>query len=233
MKPNFQQYFRDLTARVSSNPNISIVPLPHGGAAYHIGRKGRSLAFVSGLHGDETSGPLALQRWISQENMNRIPDDVQIWFFPLLNDCGWDVGVREWNGIDLNRSFKWEEATPPFIKMIMQLWSQEPPLMFLDLHEDSERPDAPYLFQYANDTHDLAHQMASHLGVNVEIWSEFSDWLGSDEIFLRQLGVAHCTTTEAPQDWPLEERIQWNLKAINWMVDYFVFNTGKLPGLIT
>jgi len=219
--PTFQEYYRRFTEQMRQLGCTTFTRLLNGATVAHIGSDGPRLAIVAGVHGDERSGPLALLAWVSSRNAPLIPPDRQVWLLPLLNDEGWDAHRREWRGLDLNRSFLSRETPPELVRPIMDEWRARPPDMFLDLHEDSDRPVQPYLFRYPGDEHGLAERLAVHLGAQMVDWMDFDEWEGSDEVFLRRLGCSRCITIEAPQSWSLEERIRWNLKAVQWCVGYF------------
>ena len=58
--------------------------------------------------------------------------------------------------------------------------------------------------------------MASEINLSLVDWTDFSEWEGCSEICLRRLGVARCITLEAHGDRPLEERVAWNRRALDW-----------------
>jgi predicted deacylase len=217
----FDNYYRHFKKVLKDDPCTELRDLENGGLIAQINQSGPCLAVMSGLHGDERSGPLALLEWACKQDRLLCPDDRQVWLLPLLNDQGWNLKVRSWQDVDLNRAFIPDaENTPSFVKQIMEEWANRPPKMFLDMHEDDSRPDEPYVFWYKEETHDMALRLAEHLQATAEPWDDFDYWHGSDEIYLRTLGCQYCFTTEAPIGWPLHERIQWNLSALEWCLDH-------------
>jgi len=218
--PTFHEYYQRFTEQMRRLGCTAFTRLLNGAMVAHLGPNGPCLALVAGVHGDERSGPLALLEWVSSHNGSLIPPDRQVWLLPLLNDEGWDAHRREWCGLDLNRSFLPQERSPEFLWPIMDEWRARLPDMFLDLHEDLDKQDRPYLFRYPGDEHGLAEQLAAHLGAEMVDWTDFDEWEGSDEVYLRRLGCSRCVTIEATVDWSLEERIRWNLKAVQWCVGY-------------
>ncbi len=217
----FQEFYRFFKSGLQDHPSTGLRQLAHGGAIAQINDRGPCLAIISGLHGDERSGPLALLEWASRKDEPLCPADRQVWLLPLLNDLGWDRNERMWQEVDLNRAFlPGEEKTPPFVREVMYEWARNPPDLFLDIHEDASRPDEPYLFWYKQETHDLALQMAEYLQAKSEPWDDFEYWRGSDEVYLRTLGCQRCITIESPTGWSMQERIKWNLAAVEWCIEH-------------
>jgi predicted deacylase len=216
----FHEYYRLFRTGLQHNPCAGLRQLAHGGLIAQINDHGPCLAVISGLHGDERSGPLALLEWTCRQDGPLCPSDRRVWLLPLLNDLGWDNKERKWQEVDLNRAFlPGEEAIPLFVQEVMEEWAKRPPEMFLDIHEDATRPNEPYLFWYKEETHDLALRLAEHLQAKSEPWDDFDYWRGSDEVYLRTLGCHHCITIESPKGWPMQERIRWNLAAVEWCIE--------------
>jgi predicted deacylase len=177
------------------------------------------LAFMSGVHGDERSGPLALLRWLEGALPGGLcPPDQGLWVAPLLNDAGWDAQTREWNGLNLNAAFL-PGIAPPFLDEVMADLAAHRPRLFLDFHEDSEKP-FPYVYRYTEDRHDLAQQLQHVLGIQEVTWSPADQqrWKGSSETYVRGLGCDHCATLELPPVWPIEKRIGCYVRTIRWCV---------------
>lgn len=217
----FQEYYLLFKTGLQDDPCIDLRELAHGGLIAQINKSGPCLAVISGLHGDERSGPLALLEWACRQDGRLYPDNRRLWLLPLLNDRGWDNKERKWQEVDLNRAFlSGEEGTPLFVKQVMEEWARRPPDMFLDIHEDATRPAEPYLFWYKEETHDLALRLAEHLQAKSEPWEDFEYWRGTDEVYLRTLGCRHCITIESPAGWPMHERIKWNLAAVEWCLGH-------------
>jgi predicted deacylase len=217
----FHEFTAYFESALSGQPEARLTRLPNGAPVAVIGKRGPRLAVVAGLHGNETSGPLALLEWARSSRQPLAPAGVQLWLAPLLNDQGWDLGVREWNGLDLNRSFLPGRQAPAFLRPLLQDWRRRPPAMLLDLHEDAENPGFAYLFRYTEEEHDLPERMADDLRIQMIDWTEFGEWQGCSELFARSLGVTQCVTLETPTIWPMEQRIACNLHALNWMLSHF------------
>jgi predicted deacylase len=215
----FQEYTTRFESALSGRQGVRISRLPNGAPVAIMGRGGPRLAVVAGLHGDETSGPLALLEWASARQPPT-PPGMQLWMAPLLNNLGWDAGEREWDGLDLNRSFLPGRQAPAFLRPLIQDWRRRPPALLLDLHEDAENPGFAYIFRYTEEEHDLPERMAGDLGIQMFDWTEFAEWQGCSELFARSLGVTRCVTLEAPTTWPMEQRIACNLQALEWSLSH-------------
>lgn len=179
------------------------------------------LSIMSGVHGDERSGPSALLRWLEETAPGAlVPQGVGLWLAPLVNDDGWNSNRREWHGIDLNRSFL-DDVAPAFLRELMSSIQGAPPFLYLDLHEDSDVP-YDYVYRKEEDTHDLAVRLQQHLNARDVPWNSQEPWAGASEVYVRSLGISLCTTIEAPPSWPLHERVEWQLKAIRWCADHIL-----------
>jgi len=62
--------------------------------------------------------------------------------------------------------------------------------------------------------------LAAHLDAGLVDWTDFEEWEGSDEVYVRRLGCSRATTIEATVDWPLGERVGWYVKALRWCAGY-------------
>jgi predicted deacylase len=179
------------------------------------------LSIMSGLHGDERSGPIALLRWLEETMPGALtPEGVSLWLAPLVNDDGWNSNRREWKGIDLNRSFI-DGVAPPFLRELMDAIRSMPPLLFIDLHEDSNVPYS-YIYRKKEDTHDLSYRLQRYLDATDVPWSSEDCWDGASEVYVRGLGISLSTTLEAPPAWPLPQRVEWQSKAIRWCADHIL-----------
>jgi predicted deacylase len=215
----FQEFSARFESALSGRAGVRLSRLANGAPICRVGSRGPCLAVTAGLHGDETSGPLALLEWVSTAPDPLAPPGMRLWLAPLLNNLGWDLGEREWNGLDLNRSFLPGRQAPEFLRPLLREWRRRPPAMLLDFHEDLESPGKAYIFRYTEEGHDLPERMAQALGIEMYDWTDFDEWLGCSELFARELGCTRCITLEAPTIWPMDERIAWNLQALRWSID--------------
>lgn len=215
---SFQEYNKLLQSAVLKLDG-TIKILSNGAYIVNIGdKKGKRLSVISGLHGDEISGPLSILRWLELLSIQK--DTIKgksIWLAPLINNDGWDKGDRYWNDLDLNRAFT--SSPPLFINEIMEELIYLSPTIFMDLHEDSDL-DFPYVFRLPEDNHNLSQRLQKELGARDMIWSFEENWEGASEVFMRLQGCHHCVTIEATPSWPLKNRILWNIKALTWCFEH-------------
>jgi hypothetical protein len=213
---DFTAFHERFRAAVRQHGGV-VRPLSNGGFAGIWNPTAPRLAVMSGLHGDERSGPIALLQWLEAALPGSLVSaSVPLWLAPLLNAHGWNRREREWNSHDLNGCF--HPATPaPFLAEVMDDLRVCPPAFFLDLHEDSGWAE-PYLFGYTEERHDLPERLAQELQCHLEPWTSFEAWAGCSEVFVRELGCTRCATVEASPNWPLEERVVWQQRALRWFV---------------
>ncbi len=218
-EPGFSVYQEQFAAAVGRRGGV-IRRLANGGCLAEFGRKkGPLLAVVSGVHGDERSGPLALQSFVKEASLEVFRSDgPALWLVPLLNDDGWDNNTREWKGVNLNSAFI-PDSPVPFVAEMMRHLAARVPQIFLDLHEDSEKP-YPYVYRFTDDRQDFTLRLRDALGAGETLWSPGDEerWIGSTEIFVRQLGCERSVTIEAPPVWPMQARIAWNALAVRYCV---------------
>lgn len=178
-----------------------------------------AILLLSGVHGDERSGPITLARMLVRGELARLASSqgVCIYTIPLLNKNGWDAATRESGGVDLNRSFLRPDLE--VLAGVRALLEGDQFLAFLDLHEDKETPH-PYIFSLEGDR--FNGEFAAHMGCPTSTWEESPKWEGSSEGFARKCGVPTTSTTEVPPTWNMRSRVTWNAAAVQW----FASNCG-------
>jgi hypothetical protein len=102
------------------------------------------------------------------------------------------------------------------------------PALYIDLHEDS-KAEAPYYFVYVHDTHGLSQRLAGAHQAGLVEWEDFELWHGSSEVYVREMGCVHAVTTEAPGQWSVEQRTDWQLKSILWCWDNLFSFANAVP----
>jgi hypothetical protein len=127
-------------------------------------QKGQSLWILSGVHGEEIAGPIAISRNI--DNIAKIALDIPMIVIPLLNPDGYRKGwrypneYRDWHKgqsvtdseyllIDRDDKARAEspssEIAEKVTKYILNLVSEYPPILTLDHHED-EQLEKSYIY---------------------------------------------------------------------------------------
>lgn len=177
-----------------------------------VKRGGNMLSMLSGVHGDERSGPVflteLLQRYVA--NPTLIPQRGMI-IVPLLNDEGWDIKHRLWGGSDLNRQFV-TATSVKHVRELMDVLSFSRPMVHWDLHEDDERLEN-YVYGYSAQKPNLAMSVCHVLGCPFEpsekpSTNPLDDMSGSSEEFMYRFGTASLTS-EANPSLPLNDRLVW------------------------
>ncbi len=205
----------------SYNTRLDRAVIKNGGEIVILSNKARVIFFnknkkdriiiMSGVHGDERGGPIAILKFL--EN-SKITIDEEVVVVPLLNDEGWDKNKREYGKIDLNRNFN--KNGPKFILELRKIISERPIDQFIDLHEDIDEDG--FVYKLKSDKSHLADNIAKVVECKIEYEDDHFAWGNTTEKFIRSLGCKHAVTTEAPGKISAEEKVEWNYK----IVDYFL-----------
>lgn len=187
------------------------LPLANG-VPLIIKRGNNVLSLLSGVHGDERSGPVFLTNLLGSyvANPAMIPQRGMV-IVPLLNDEGWDDRGRRWNGFDLNRQFV-TQTPVKHVRELMDVLSFLRPMVHWDLHEDDERLQN-YVYGYSSSKTNLAMTVCQALGCPLEPSEKPStnpqdDMSGSSEEFMHRFGTA-ALTSEANPSVQLSDRLSW------------------------
>jgi protein MpaA len=205
------------------------------------GRGSPHLYLSAGIHGDETSGPLALLKLLRQPEFFSAFD---ITMFPILNPNGLARGLRHNDdGIDLNRDYRNSKSAEilSHIEALMTLPRFEASMM---LHEDYEGVGA-YLYEL-NDglSPGLGDRIIAAMGRHVPIdlrpeieevravggviqrtdiiakhgsIEDRPDW--PEAIYLSMHHTKVSFTTETPIPFPIENRIEAQIAAVQTLLD--------------
>ncbi|MCE0523732.1 MAG: M14 family metallocarboxypeptidase [Methylacidiphilales bacterium] len=208
--------------------------------AARTGAGAPSLYLSSGIHGDELSGPLAVLEMLHRPDFFAAFDVV---IFPILNPDGLALGVRgNADGIDLNRDYLNSKSaeTTSHIEALKTLPRFDAAMM---LHEDFEGIGA-YLYEL-NDAlaPTLGGEIIAAMGRHVPIdlrpeieevravggviqrrdivlklgsIEERTDWPEAIYLSVHHTRVAY--TTETPKPFPLEQRVQAQIAAVETLM---------------
>lgn len=164
------------------------------------------IAIISGIHGDERCGPIAISQWISKKKYSK---DISYLIFPLINDLGWKKNKRRWKNIDLNRHF--DSSAPRFLKKIMSLIKKHRPDVFFDFHESDET----YPFIITDGKSSIIEGFCKILQIRQEVCCNKALYPGSSEDYAREIGCKHAATIEIPANWKLNKKIKFCNKLLN------------------
>lgn len=206
---------------------------PTGAGAPHI-------YLSAGIHGDEVSGPLALLEMLRRPDFFAAFDAT---IFPILNPDGLVRGVRgNADGIDLNRDYRNSKSTEiaSHIETLKTLGRFDAAMM---LHEDFEGIGA-YLYEL-NDSLSpgLGSEIIAAMGhhVPIDLRPEIEEVIAHGGVISRRdmlaklgrfedrpdwpeaiyLTVHHTKvsfTTETPKPFPLEQRVQAQIAAVETLL---------------
>lgn len=193
----FYEEFSESTHRLGATES----PLSNGAAFYTFGESPK-IGILSGVHGDEKSGPLTLLKWVQE--LKKIK--TSFWVCPLLNDQGWDKDTRRWNALDLNRNFS-KRSRVPLLRECYRFFKKNTPKIFLDLHEDSFTRKN-YIYHYITEDTTFAEYLSKGKNAGI-IWSKPSEWKGCSENLMQSLGTQYMATIEASPYFKLDNRSKW------------------------
>lgn len=217
--PGFSEFY-DRFAAIARREGASVERFGNGAYSAHFGSPRDPLAFfMSGLHGDEQAGPLALLEWLEKDGHHRLlKKNIALKVIPLVNDLGWDRYTRNYGRQNLNRNF--DSRAPGFLRQMMLAIEKRPPKFFLDLHEDQQVRNA-YIFRMAGDASGLSEFLQANMQAYDLLWKPARTWGGTSEVFVRSLGCRYAATTETPRGWSLRRRIRWHCVCLDWACRYF------------
>jgi predicted deacylase len=165
---------------------------------------GRRYVFVvSGIHGDETSGPRALNIWRRHVKPGQ---GIGVVVVPSVMPAD---GSRLKSGRDPNRDFSRRRL--PVISEIRDLVTQFEPNFFIDVHEDEESDEA-YVFARRSLAGNKARLLARAMSVKARPWSVGDS--GSSENVFTDMGIPSATV-EVPPTWPMAKRVAFLIRTLN------------------
>ncbi len=172
---------------------------------------------ISGVHGEERAGPMAIQRLLSTE-----PELFEnVWILPVLNIDGYNKQYRYNNyKFNLNSEFK-PDTKLKFISEFMDIMKSINPSLFIDLHEDCEsRSD--YIWTHSDNgekIESLVRDFCKDTKTGLIYWPTIDFYKYSSESFARSLGIKNCYTLETTLNKPLEDRVTKHIKYIKFFLD--------------
>jgi len=190
-----------------------------GRKAYFLGNGVVHLAIISGIHGEERAGPIALLKMLEKTRKGKlIPNNISLVIVPLIAFDAWNKQNRENGGINLNESWT-KKFAPDYIHNLKNELTSFKPDIFLDFHEDSTIEDKePYLFRRRGNKNIIFElQNAIDVCRKKGIWRKCIEHPGSSESFAHSIGCPETTTIETPQTEPLRSRVGFDLAILDWL----------------
>lgn len=174
---------------------------------FSIGRGKCTMILISGSHGTERSGPIALYnfaKWLSDHKING-----KIYIVPILNPLAWNRKERAPNRLNTNRiwnEIKCKRALQ--IKKIMKLLKKEKPLIFGDFHEDDTiKDEKPYIFRF----HDSEFAKKLQIEMNTSPRKGISRKHDgqTSESYAHSIGIIDSFTSESYPYAHIDDRVQF------------------------
>jgi len=196
--------------------------LDSGRVVYYLGKGPAKVAIISGIHGEERSGPVALLAWLeSTKRRNLIPKNVSLLVCPIIGHEAWN-NKRRFESGRMNLNCVWnKERAPKYIHELKNELENFQPQIFVDIHEDSTIKDKePYLFRNKK-VKGLVKSLQIALWVPRKkgLW-QYPEYKGTSETFACELGCGETTTLETPQTKSLRSRVGFDLAAIKWILKH-------------
>ena len=196
--------------------------LSQGRQTYYLGEGPHKMVIISGIHGEERAGPVALLTWLEETKRDRlIPKGVCLMICPMVAHNAWDNEVRLENRANLNNAWIRPMAPDYIHELKTEIINQEP-RVFLDLHEDETIVDGePYICKNKNNF-GLIYSLKEALGVGPRkgLWHNPSDseHRGTSEAWAWSIGCRETATIETPLKKLLARRVGFNLAVIKWVI---------------
>jgi predicted deacylase len=191
------------------------------------------ICFSAGIHGNESSGPLAIIDFLNQYQATN--NDPKIIIFPVANPVGFNDNtyfVRD--GQNLNRNFGKRKMTAENHLLYTAIMN-EPISFFASFHEDDELAGA-YMHAYFDEKKPPAiyfdlldtlsktcpiykkNRIHNYKAKNGLVPNPAPD--GSFEDQMRQDGVKYSICLEIPDRLPIGDRIEANTAIMKTIVDF-------------
>lgn len=172
---------------------------------------------MSGVHGEERAGPIAIQQLMKQYP-SKFED---VWVLPILNIHGY-VNQYRFNNYEFNLNTEFTQNTKlKFMKELMDILSNiDKPKLFVDLHEDSES-DIDYVWaslQNKPEHSDQVRKFCKETDTGLMYWPDIKYYEGSSETFARNLGIDSCYTPETTLNKPLIDRVNKHIKYLKFFL---------------
>lgn len=195
--PDFLPEFREAAAERGFVEEVLVETAKGPLSAWTGGKGDRPIYLSAGIHGDEPAGPLALLKLMKAGFFD---PSISWAICPALNPTGLAAGTRDTaQGIDLNRDYHLRE-TPEVEAHAAWLERQQPPQLFLSLHEDYE--STGFYFYEINQCDDQPERAEAILE-SVSEWFPPEPESVIDDHEVRQPGwIFHEAEPDLPHGWP-------------------------------
>ena len=211
---DYETYIRFFDAFAETS-GMEIDVLPSGLRLYTAGDGRPSTFIVSGQHGDERAGPIAL---LEMARDGELPILGSIRICPITHPEAWDDYTRMPGGLDMNRVWDIEKAPAPILTLMMSIESRRPDF-FLDLHESNhEHPKSGEMFEIRHADTPWGHRLVRALGHNTVGFKLHDHIAGSARKYTYDLGVRDTAVVETSTLLSLSERVEFHKEVIRLCV---------------
>jgi hypothetical protein len=187
---------------------------------YRRGDERPSVFIVSGQHGDERAGPIAILQALVEDDF---PSEASIRICPITHPLAWDESERMPGSLDMNRVWSLDDAPPHILYMMLSMESDRP-YVFLDLHESHVSPED------GGERYDLRHtgtpwgqSMMRILGQDVAQTKINKRIPGSSREYAYKIGVEGVAVVETYEFLPIESRVQFHREIMRRTLDPLLF----------
>lgn len=197
--------------------------LSGGRSVFYYGKGPVKLAFLSGIHGEERSGPVSLLTMLETTKKGELFDKkaISLMICPLVGFDAWNNKTRLENK-KINLNCVWTDQykrRPRYVGEIEKELLRFKPEFYVDFHEDSTITDKePYMFRHKSNK-GVVFLLQKTMGVSRKkgTWVRCADSLGTSEDLMFANGCHETTTIETPQTKPLRFRVGFDLALIGWL----------------
>jgi len=206
--------FTSMFDSYAESSGMDIFELPDGVHLYSYGSGSPYTFIISGQHGDERAGPLALLEMVRDGEF--IVPEGTVRVCPIVSPESWDENVRAFSGRNSNREWGGPHRTHPQVRALMEIIEADPPDVFLDLHEsDSPMPESGHKLELRHSGTPWGREMIRALGGAAMGVAMNTHIPYSAETYAHNLGIPATAAVETNSfSLPIEERIELHKSAI-------------------
>jgi len=194
----------------------------------------KTICFLSGCHGEEYAGPLAILEFLEKEDINKIK--IKLVFVPIVNPSGFNIHNRyNYLGQQLNSRPKGKKLAQE-VKLICNYLQKYSFDFFHAIHEDSDKK-AFYAYIFENKKEKIYRDILSIAKRYFKI--DRSKTLEGDkmqngliinihdnsfeDVFFKK-GAKYSCCTETPGRMPVKKRIKLNAEIMHKIISFMQTN---------
>jgi predicted deacylase len=186
------------------------------------GRGKCTMIVISGIHGEERAGPVAIFCWAKR--LAKMAINGRICVVPIMHPLAWDLRIRKPNNLNLNSIWNKQKCVRASqVKKMMKIIKRQQPLIYLDLHEDTSISDEHHYIWRAKDCI-WGKQLQKKLKISTKkgLWKKHD--YETSESFAHSVGINRSFTVESDPHKSLKERINFHQLVLK---EAFIFSNNK------